>query len=109
MPSVAALPYTVKQLLSSLTQVTIKEESLLKSPSLPAGLFSLAKRLVGEVTREGTASESPDERDIARQQARLASLFGEELTRCAVCGELIFAEETLPCDGVENCAAGGRR
>jgi hypothetical protein len=63
------------------------------------------------VVAHGCAGDNPMskqklvEQDIARSQARLASLFGNELTRCAVCGELIFANETLPCRGVENCAA----
>ena len=49
--------------------------------------------------------EQPTEGEIKRQQARLASLFGDDLVRCPACGELIFPLDTLPCEGVLNCAA----
>jgi hypothetical protein len=45
------------------------------------------------------------EEEIERSQRRLASLFGDELTCCPACGELIFAETTLPCVGADKCAA----
>ena len=45
------------------------------------------------------------QKEIERSQARLASVFGDVLTRCPACGELIFPADTLPCKGVANCAA----